>query len=94
MDLANNEPIGQSWEDAYHKAILETDNSVLAQRIEAADRAIKARLYELSLSHHGTLEEQQAIRDALVGLDVLRKERDRLRSRVGDCAGGGATVGI
>jgi Scaffold domain len=40
------------------------------------------------------LQALQAIRDALVGLDVLRKERGGPTSRVGDCAGDGATVGI
>jgi len=39
-----------------------------------ADNGIRARLHEFSLNHGGTPEENQAIVDALHGLDVLRKE--------------------
>ena len=39
-----------------------------------ADNGIKVRLYEFSMNHGGTPEENQAIEDALNGLKTLRKE--------------------
>lgn len=75
MSLANDESAFQNWQDAYRQAILETDDSVLPKRIEAAQVAIKARLEELARDHGGTVEEQQSISDALRALDVLQKER-------------------
>jgi hypothetical protein len=62
------------WMDVYEAAILETDWSKIEERIQAADSAISARLHEFSLNHGGTPEENQAIRNALAGLTVLRHE--------------------
>ena len=62
------------WGRSYELAILETDRSRLAERIQAAERAIMARLQELNSDHGGTAEEQTAIRDALSGLRMLQKE--------------------
>lgn len=65
---------GHDWQKLYHLALLETDWSTIAERIQAAENGIRARLHEFSLNHGGTPEENQAITDALHGLDVLRKE--------------------
>ena len=62
------------WKNLYQSAILETDRSKMQERIQAADLAIKGRLYEFSQDHGGTPEENQAIQDALSGLTVLRRE--------------------
>jgi hypothetical protein len=62
------------WQRPYVTAILETDRSKLRQHIAAADGSIQARIRELSQDHGGTPEERLAIRDALDGLKVLRKE--------------------
>jgi hypothetical protein len=62
------------WGRSYKLAILETDRSRLAERIQSAERAIMARLQELNNDHGGTAEEQTAIRDALSGLRMLQKE--------------------
>ena len=62
------------WQELYQAAILETDWSKIEERIQAADSAISARLHEFSIDHGGTPEENQAIRDALAGLTVLRRE--------------------
>jgi len=75
MSLANDEFDIQSWQDSYKLAILETNDSVLPKRIEEAQVAIKARLRELALDHGGTVEEQQALADALRVLAVLRRQR-------------------
>jgi hypothetical protein len=62
------------WKNIYQTAVIETDWSKLQGHIDAADLAIKARLFEFSQDHGGTPEENQAIRDALTGLNILRKE--------------------
>jgi hypothetical protein len=62
------------WEQLYSGAVLETDWSILEERIAAAESAIRGRLHEFSLNHGGTPEENQAIVDALHGLNVLRRD--------------------
>jgi len=62
------------WQELYAIAVLETDWTKIEQKIQAADNGIGARLHEFSMNHGGTPEENQAIVDALHGLDVLRKE--------------------
>jgi hypothetical protein len=62
------------WHEAYKAAVLETDWTKIEQKIQAAEDGIGARLHEFSLNHGGTPEENQAIVDALHGIDVLRKE--------------------
>ena len=67
-------PMAGEWEKLYQAAILETDWSKIEGRIQVAESAIKARLHEFSLNHGGTPEENQAVKDALAGLTVLRHE--------------------
>src|ERR1700730_4718113 len=62
------------WENLYKIAVLETDWSIIEDRLQAADSAISVRLQEFSLNHGGTPEENKAIRDALSALAVLRRE--------------------
>ena len=62
------------WQELYAAALLETDWSKIEGKIQAAENAIKARLREFSMNHGGTPGENQAIEDALNGLDILRKE--------------------
>jgi hypothetical protein len=62
------------WQELYATALLETDWSTIDEKIQAAENGIGARLHEFSLNHGGTPEENQAIVDALHGLDILRKE--------------------
>lgn len=69
------------WLEVYATALLETDWTKIEQKIEAADNVIRARLREFSLNHGGTPEENQAIEDALNGLNVLRKEVAAWRSK-------------
>lgn len=66
--------MAEDWKNLYQAAILETDWSRIEGRIQAADSAISARLHEFSVDHGGTPEENQAIKDALAGLTVLRRE--------------------
>jgi hypothetical protein len=62
------------WQELYATALLETDWTKIDQKIQAAENVIGARLHEFSLNHGGTPEENQAIVDALHGLDILREE--------------------
>ena len=62
------------WQVLYATAVLETDWSKIEEKIQVAEQGIKTRLHEFSMTHGGTPEENQAIEDALNGLNVLRKE--------------------
>ena len=61
------------WQALYATALLETDWSKIEGKIQVAENGIKARLHEFSMNHGGTPEENQAIEDALNGLNTLRK---------------------
>jgi hypothetical protein len=62
------------WHEVYKAALLENDWTKIGRKIQAAEEEIGARLHEFSLNHGGTPEENQAIVDALHGLDILRKD--------------------
>jgi len=62
------------WQALYATALLETDWSKIEVKIQAAENGIRTRLDEFSMNHGGTPEENQAIEDALHGLDTLRKD--------------------
>ena len=62
------------WQELYATAVLETDWTKIERKIQAAENGIGARLHEFSMDHGGTPEENQAIVDALHGIDILRKE--------------------
>ena len=62
------------WQVLYATALLETDRSKIDAKIQAAENGVSTRLHEFSMNHGGTPEENQAIQDALHGLDILRKE--------------------
>jgi len=64
----------KTWQKMYLAAVLETDWAIIEKRIQAADSAISDRLHEFSVNHGGTPEENKAIRDAVNGLAVLRRE--------------------
>jgi len=63
------------WKAFFERAVLETNNEALPQRLVAAQQALTARLQELNLDHGGTPEEQQQLHAALKALDTLRSER-------------------
>jgi hypothetical protein len=62
------------WHEVYKAAVLETDWSKMEERIRIAEVALDQRRGELVLDHGGTPEENQAIEDALHGLNVLRMD--------------------
>ena len=71
------------WIDVYKTALLETNWSIIEERIQAADSAINARLHELSLNHVGSPNKIKRIEDALHGLSVRREVAEWHRSQAG-----------
>jgi hypothetical protein len=53
----------------------------MEEKIQLAENAIRVRLHEFSMNHGGTPEENQAIEDALSGLNVRRKDVAASRSK-------------
>jgi len=64
--------ISPSWRELYTAALFETDNNRLAERIAEAERAIVARARELFAAGADTIEEDQALDDALYALRALQ----------------------
>ena len=62
----------QSWRQLYTAALFETDNNRLAGRIADAEKAIVARARELFSAGSDTIEEDQALDDALYALRALQ----------------------
>jgi hypothetical protein len=59
------------WRTLYRAAILETDKSVLPQRVSEAEEAVIDRRREI-FYNHGTPEEKDALEDALYALGAFR----------------------
>ena len=59
------------WKTLYRAAILETDKSVLPQRVTEAEEAVIERGREI-FYRHGTPEEKEALEDALYALRAFR----------------------
>jgi hypothetical protein len=62
------------WEAAYQDAVLETDNLVLADRIQEAEEVITKRLRNLPKLQENE-EERELAERVLENLAVLRQER-------------------
>ena len=68
--METNEP--QLWEELYTAAVLETDPSKVADRIDQAQDAVRERLYtlyQLPLAH---IRERQRLEDAIRTLNMIR----------------------
>jgi hypothetical protein len=61
-----------NWRELYTAALLETDNERLAGRIADAERAIIDRARQLFSAGTDTIEEDQALDDALYALKALQ----------------------
>jgi len=59
------------WRVLYRIAILETDRSIIPQRIAEAERAILSRGRQMFYSH-ASLQEHDALEDSLYALRVYR----------------------
>jgi hypothetical protein len=60
-----------SWKALYRAAIFERDTSAIPDRVSAAEQAVLSRGREL-FGKHGTLEEKEALEDALYALRAFR----------------------
>lgn len=63
-----------SWKALYRAAIFEQDASAIPARVSEAERAVLTRGREL-FGTHGTLEEKEALEDALYALRAFRSAR-------------------
>jgi chloramphenicol 3-O-phosphotransferase len=63
-------PDHRDWKALYRAAILETNTSVIPKRVSEAEMAVLARGRELF--NEGTLEEREALEDALYALRAFR----------------------
>jgi PAS domain S-box-containing protein len=66
------EPI-HDWRDQYLAALMEFDPKKLVQRIEAAEQAVQAEMRRLDNDLSGSPEDYQKLRDAISGLQSLRR---------------------
>jgi hypothetical protein len=64
--------VNRNWRTLYRTAILETNKSVLPQRVSEAEEAVRARGRELFYAAAGSLEEKEALEDALYDLRAFR----------------------
>jgi hypothetical protein len=62
----------RNWRDLYVAALFETDQSRVPNRIADAEKAIVARARELFSAGADTIEEDQALDDALYALRALQ----------------------
>lgn len=61
-----------TWHALYQAALFETDRTKLPERIEAAEKAIQARVKELFRNKNDHIEEDLVLDDALYALRALR----------------------
>jgi hypothetical protein len=62
----------RSWRELYTAALFETDKNRVPTRIADAEKAIVARARELFSAGSDTIEEDQALDDALYALRALQ----------------------
>jgi hypothetical protein len=65
-------PISSSWRELYKAALFETNKDKVPDRIAEAERAIVARAREIFGSPVDTIEEDEALDDALYALRALQ----------------------
>ena len=67
----------EGWRQLYVAALFETDKTRIPERITEAERAIVARARELFSASSDTIEEDQALDDALYALRALQSCLER-----------------
>jgi hypothetical protein len=72
MNATSSVQKSNSWREFYTAALFESDQERLPSRIAAAEHAIVARARELFSSGNDTIEEDQALDDALYALRALQ----------------------
>jgi hypothetical protein len=64
--------VGPTWRELYTVALFESDKARVPERIAQAERAIVVRAREIFASGVDTIEEEQALDDALYALRALQ----------------------
>jgi hypothetical protein len=72
VNQATSVPNPRSWAELYTAALFEKDKNRIPARIVDAEKAIVARARELFFSGADTIEEDQALDDALYALRALQ----------------------
>ena len=67
-----NQPAERSWQTLYRTALFETDRAKAAAYIEEAERAAIARAQHLFYQPTDTIQERDALEDALYALRALK----------------------
>lgn len=70
------------WRDLYAAAMIELDRANLGAKIEAAQKAIRQAIQSHEQSHDSTVEETQAMADALRNLQMLQRLEFGISARV------------
>jgi hypothetical protein len=73
-------PTVYEWEETYNAAMMERDRSKRQERIDAAQTAINRRIVELNAGDDSP-EERSAIRNAQLGLSLLKESSNNGQSR-------------
>jgi hypothetical protein len=66
------EVASRNWRDLYTAALFETERERIPSRIADAERAIQVRARELFSTGFDTIEEDQALDDAMYALRALQ----------------------
>src|SRR5580658_4210754 len=66
------QPVFQTWRELYTAALFEANEDRIPSRIKEAEKAIVARARELFAADADTIEEDQALDDALYALRALQ----------------------
>ena len=75
-------PSVYEWEAPYNAAMMEADRTKRQERIDAAQTAINRRIEEIKLNAgDGSPEESAAIRNAQLGLNLLRESSNNSQLR-------------
>ena len=78
--IVRKAPRVYEWEASFNSALEEIDPSKRQERIDVAQTALNRRLEEIKLNEgDGSPQERQAIRNAQLGLNLLREEVGQTR---------------
>jgi hypothetical protein len=72
IDQAVPKALSRNWRELYTAALFETDKERVPARIADAEKAILVRARELFAAGSDTIEEDQALDDALYALRALQ----------------------
>ena len=67
-------PTSYSWQESYQATLLETDWTKMQERVQTAESEIHKRRLVLAQDHGGTVEEREALVNAMSGLWALRMD--------------------